>query len=334
LTPSTLKDFPITVGLGDRLGLCSAAQVDALSGTNIPAVLAQQSKRELDFTGRTWKNVITDAGLGVFESGYNLPWGADADHIKNIVDVKQAFEAGFKMFTLDLSEKKTIDEMVNFIDEVDRITERNCDLEISIDEGNEVTTPDFHFRLARAIYDRGIRLFSVAPKFNGEFQKGIDYIGSLRDFEESFSQHNKIAEAFGYKISVHSGSDKFSIYPIIKKYAKRFHIKTSGTSWLEAVRTILQVDRRLYSDIYICARNNFDELKKFYHVQTDQTKITDSTNLLDLGVRQLFHITYGPILKNFKDRINATLLWNEDVFYENVKNNILKHLKCLGIDKK
>ncbi len=114
------------------------------------------------------------------------------------------------------------------------------DLEVSIDETTAPTLPEHHYFVASELLYRKVKFESLAPRFVGEFQKGIDYIGDLQEFEKQFKQHVDIAETFGsYKLSVHSGSDKFSVFPIIGRLTRgKFHLKTAGTSWLEAAHAI------------------------------------------------------------------------------------------------
>ena len=101
------------------------------------------------------------------------------------------------------------------------------DFELSIDETATPTTPLQHFFVAKELTDAGVGLVTVAPRFCGEFQKGIDYIGDLAQFESELKVHAAIARHFGYKLSIHSGSDKFSTFELIGKYTKgNFHVKT------------------------------------------------------------------------------------------------------------
>ena len=112
--------------------------------------------------------------------------------------------------------------------------DRAIDFEISIDETETVTAPISHFFVANELIDRGVTVISLAPRFCGEFQKGIDYIGDVEQFEVELREHALIAEHFGYKLSIHSGSDKFMVFPIIAKYTKGiFHVKTAGTTGLK-----------------------------------------------------------------------------------------------------
>jgi len=112
----------------------------------------------------------------------------------------------------------------------------DADFEISIDETVSVTTPLQHFFAAKELLDAGVSFATIAPRFCGEFQKGIDYIGDIVQFEKEIKVHAGIARHFGYKLSIHSGSDKFSVFPIIGRETRgNFHVKTAGTNWLEAM---------------------------------------------------------------------------------------------------
>ena len=102
-----------------------------------------------------------------------------------------------------------------------------------------------HF-VARELQQRNIPIVSMASRYV-EFEKGIDYIGDLDEFSRYVQEHAELAKHFGYRLSFHSGSDKFSTYEIINKWTGgKFHLKTSGTSWLEAVKVIIEVNPQLY----------------------------------------------------------------------------------------
>ena len=119
--------------------------------------------------------------------------------------------------------------------------------EISMDETDSPQTPPELLVILAAIADQGIPIQTIAPKFTGRFNKGVDYVGDAAQFEKEFNDDLAvIAHAIkayglpaGLKLSVHSGSDKFSIYPPIKRALARtgagLHIKTAGTNWLEEV---------------------------------------------------------------------------------------------------
>src|SRR5690606_10742996 len=116
----------------------------------------------------------------------------------------------------------------------------------------------------------------------GEFQKGIDYKGDVEQFERELSEHALIAEYFGYKLSIHSGSDKFKVFPIIAKYTKGVvHVKTAGTNWLEAVRVIAKMNPDLYRRMHAFALESLDEALKYYHITPDMDTIAPLDSVSD-----------------------------------------------------
>lgn len=223
----------------------------------------------------------------------------------------------------------------------------NIDFEISIDETATPTTPLEHFFVANELTRRGVRFASLAPRFCGEFQKGIDYIGDLDQFERELVVHDAIAKHFGYKLSVHSGSDKFSVFPVVGSVTGGvFHLKTAGTNWLEAVRLVAMKAPGLYRDIHLFALEKFKDATKYYHVTTNLNNIPNIAALSDAELpklmdmndaRQLLHITYGLILttKNedgrsrFKDDLYA--LWDryEEDYAALLDGHIGRHLELL-----
>ncbi|MBT3274805.1 MAG: hypothetical protein HN368_16740 [Spirochaetales bacterium] len=216
------------------------------------------------------------------------------------------------------------------------------DLEISIDETTAPTVPAHHLFIARELSRREVTVNSLAPRFIGEFQKGIDYIGDIPTFEEQFKTHCEISRENGnYKISIHSGSDKFSVYPIIGRHTDlRLHLKTAGTSWLEAIRTIVKADPDFYRVMHKKAYQHFGEATKLYHITADLGKIPalDRVKDSDLGnyliqdeSRQLLHITYGGLLhdKDVRDKFFSTLAVHENLHYKTVAAHIEKHVRLL-----
>jgi hypothetical protein len=225
---------------------------------------------------------------------------------------------------------------------------RTVDFEISIDETLTSTDPAAHYLIAAELYARGVDIFSMAPRFCGEFQKGIDYMGDIVQFERELAVHAAIADHFGYKLSIHSGSDKFSVFPIIAKYTKgRFHAKTAGTNWLEAVRTVARVHPALYRDMHTYALAHVEEALAYYHVSADFTKIKplDQVSDADLptymnedNARQLIHITYGLLLQAkdgsgkplFKEQFFKALIDQEEEYEQSLIKHIGRHLELLG----
>jgi len=218
-------------------------------------------------------------------------------------------------------------------------------LEISIDETPFPTSPETHLFLLIVLRHRGVQIDALAPRFPGQFQKGIDYRGEIDSFREQFRQHVLIAQHYGnYKLSIHSGSDKFSIFPHTGELSQqKIHLKTAGTSWLEAVRLISLKEPSLYREIHRQALSFFGEASRHYSVTTDLSAIppieslsdTELPVLLDLeNPRQLLHITYGFLLRsNLKGPIFKILNQYEEDYWSLLENHIEKHLTLLGIER-
>ncbi len=221
--------------------------------------------------------------------------------------------------------------------------ERDFDFELSIDETSTPTTPLAHVFIAKELERIGIKVISIAPRFVGEFQKGIDYIGDLKEFEESFRVHAAIAGKFGYKISIHSGSDKFLVFPVIGRITGgRFHIKTAGTNWLEALKIISRKDPSLFKFLYKYAQQKFGDAQKYYHITPDQSALpsvsaVDDSKLPDLfsnsDVRQVLHVTYGEMLKDtgIKKKIFMVLGKYKEDYWQALGEHIGKHLDLLNV---
>ncbi len=220
------------------------------------------------------------------------------------------------------------------------------DLELSIDETSAPTLPAHHLFIISELVDRGVVLNSLAPRFIGEFQKGIDYIGDLGVFEKQFAIHCKISQAYGnYKISVHSGSDKFSAFPIVGRHTEqRLHLKTAGTSWLEAVRVLTVKEPKLYRDLHKAAFEGLPQALKLYHITADFSKIPDVDSLSDaqlpdlmemIEARQLIHITYGYLLnhQDIRPRFFAAMHLHEETYYAFLEKHFRRHFDTLGIPR-
>ncbi len=231
--------------------------------------------------------------------------------------------------------------------------DRPFDFEMSVDETETPTTASAHFLVASELAKAGVQLTSLAPRFIGEFQKAIDYIGDLNEFRRQLREHVTIAEHFGgYKISVHSGSDKFSIFPIVgEETGGVFHEKTAGTSYLEALRIVSRRDAKLFREIVAFARPKFESERFSYHVTTDMSKVPDAEKLSDEDLermldendsRQVLHITFGSVLttKNdagqylFRNRIYDLLYRHEEEYYQALQSLFEKHLNAFKVPHK
>jgi hypothetical protein len=220
-----------------------------------------------------------------------------------------------------------------------------------VDETPFSTSPESHLFFVLLLKERGIGIDSLAPRFVGEFQKGIDYRGDMEMFRDQFYRHSVIARHNGnYKISVHSGSDKFSVFPHIGEMAEGgFHVKTSGTSWLEAVRLIALKTPSLYRDMHRFALGKFEEASRLYEVTTDVRRIPPLESLQDRDLpglldrddsRQLLHLTYGFLLNAgkegkslFRGRIDGALARDEETYWALLEKHIGRHLDFLGVKR-
>jgi len=224
--------------------------------------------------------------------------------------------------------------------------EGSFELEASVDETETPTTVAEHFYIASELKRLGVAWVSLAPRFVGAFEKGVDYIGDLAEFEKTFADHVDVARHFGpYKLSLHSGSDKFSVYPIAAQYAgELIHVKTAGTSYLEALRVVAELDPALFREILTFAIDRYEEDKKTYHVSAQLSKVAKPDDLSDddlastldqFDARQVLHVTYGSVLmtKNaddsllFRNRLLSLLKHNPDAYAAALEKHLGRHVQ-------
>jgi tagaturonate epimerase len=219
------------------------------------------------------------------------------------------------------------------------------EVELSVDETDIPTTPTEHLFIAGELKRLGVQWVSLAPRFIGDFEKGVDYRGDLNAFAAEYSRHVGIAKMFGpYKISIHSGSDKFGVYEMIGSLRQgNVHVKTAGTSYLEALRTISIVEPNLIREILDYSRIHYTVARQSYHVTACLDRVPESKDCTDKQLqdlfnqhdaRQVFHVTFGQVLSArdaegrslFRDRFMACLNNHEDVHYETLIRHFRKHL--------
>lgn len=222
---------------------------------------------------------------------------------------------------------------------------RAWEVEISVDETETPTTHAEHIYLATELRRLGVRWVSLAPRYVGRFEKGVDYIGDLAAFSANFAIHAAIARILGpYKLSLHSGSDKFSIYEIAARETRGLvHLKTAGTSYLEALRTLAQVQPTLLRDIYAFSLDHYETDRASYHVSADMHRAPTPTNLPDAAVpmlldqfdaRQILHVTFGSVLMAqqpdgrscFYDQMMQVLHAHTEAYAGNLQSHFLRHL--------
>jgi hypothetical protein len=218
------------------------------------------------------------------------------------------------------------------------------EVEVSMDETELPTSPAEHIYIACELQRLGVKWISFAPRFVGKFEKGVDYLGDVQAFQTDLAIHAAIARQLGpYKLSLHSGSDKFSIYSIFMEETRGLaHLKTAGTSYLEALRTIAAVDTDLFKDIYIFALERYDTDKLSYHVSAqinkapEPSEVNDWPGLLEqFDAREILHVTFGSVLtektgdgkKRFFDRIMSFLKANREAYFDNLEKHFKRHLQ-------
>jgi len=198
------------------------------------------------------------------------------------------------------------------------------ELEVSVDETDTPTTPEQHEYLAVELRRLGVRFISLAPRFVGSFEKGVDYIGNVTDFEAQFAQHAEIAQRVGpYKLGLHSGSDKFSIYETAARLSGGFlHLKTSGTSWLEALRVVGTWDPDLLADIYALALDGYAEERASYHVSADSGDAPAVANLDASRVRQILHVTFSAVMRRYGPQLLQVLRAHRDDYEAEIESTL------------
>jgi hypothetical protein len=229
--------------------------------------------------------------------------------------------------------------------------------EVSMDETDAPQTPPELLIILTALADEGVKAQTIAPKFTGRFNKGVDYVGKLRQFEKEFNDDlaviahavSKYGLPSNLKLSVHSGSDKFSLYPIIHRALQRtgagVHLKTAGTTWLEELIGLAEAGGaglELAKEIYAQALEHVDELCAPYAsvIDINRAKLpstdavskwngTKYANALrhipgrefNPSFRQLLHVSFKLAAKAGK-RYTELLKANEAIVAKNVTENI------------
>ena len=240
--------------------------------------------------------------------------------------------------------------------------------EVSMDETDAPQTPPELLIILAALADEGVRLQTIAPKFTGRFNKGVDYVGDLAQFEKEFNDDLAVIThaitAYGLpenlKLSVHSGSDKFSIYPIMGDALRRtgagVHVKTAGTTWLEELIGLAEAGGEgltLAKEIYAKALENVDALCEPYAsvIDIDSDKLPTAEKVagwsgdqyanalrhvqehpeFNQHLRQLLHIAFKLAAKEGA-RYTDLLKANSEVVGKNVTENLYeRHFKRLFV---
>jgi len=246
-------------------------------------------------------------------------------------------------------------ELASYIRQVQTDAGREYEIELSVDETEQPTTLAEHYIIADQCIANEVKLVSLAPRFIGDFEKGVDYKGEVEALEVSLANHAAIAEMLGpYKLSLHSGSDKISMYPALARATKgRFHVKTAGTSYLEALRVAALCDSALFREIVEFSRTRFETDKATYHISATLDGVPPPADLADdkdierhylelwdevpagkgftLPGRQILHVTFGSVLTNEKlgPALHDLLKDRLDVYTEVLADHFARHLEAL-----
>ena len=241
--------------------------------------------------------------------------------------------------------------------------------EVSMDETDLPQTPEELLFILSAIAKEGIPAQTIAPKFTGRFNKGVDYVGDLEKFDREFNDDiciiswavKKFDLPVNLKLSVHSGSDKFSIYPSIRKNILKHnagvHVKTAGTTWLEELIGLAESGAEglaIAKEIYSSALNRYEELAEPYAavIDIDKTKLPavseveswtgeqyasalrhDKNNpAYNMHLRQLLHVGY-KVASEMGNSYLGALVENSGIVGRNVTENLYeRHIKPLFLD--
>ena len=232
---------------------------------------------------------------------------------------------------------------------------QDYEIELSVDETEQPTTLAEHYIIADQCISRGMKLVSLAPRYLGELEKGVDYKGDVEALECSLRDHAAIAQLLGpYKLSLHSGSDKLSMYPALARASKgMFHVKTAGTSYLEALRVVALHDVPLFRRVIDFARSRYEMDKATYHVSATlqstppATDVFDPTELERIYLerwadvppgrgftapgRQILHCTFGSTLLDpeLGPAVRGVLERHIDTYTEVLADHFSRHLDAL-----
>ncbi len=236
--------------------------------------------------------------------------------------------------------------------------------EVSMDETDAPQTPVEMFFILFMLARLGVKVQTIAPKFTGRFNKGVDYVGDPAVFEKEFYEDVKVLDFAvkefalpqGLKLSVHSGSDKFSIYEPIKKTLAQtgagIHVKTAGTTWLEEIIGLASVDGQgleLAKKIYSASYDRLEELTGPYATVIDidraalpapdvvntwtartfVKKLTHNPDepLYDINARQLLHVSYKVAVELGDEFLSALDKYETEIARHVTENILERHIK-------
>lgn len=366
-----------------------------------------KSHREHTIAGSTPADVRREADEAVAALGWGGAYFVDADHIR--LETVDAFVEPSDFFTIDVAEsigkpagaaaldafcaeagdcggafgltrdavKRIAGKYLAAVEEAARIYRRiesakgrgSFITEVSMDETDAPQTPDELFVILAALAREGVPADTIAPKFTGRFNKGVDYVGDVAQFEREFEADidaiRLAVERYGLpahlKLSVHSGSDKFSLYPAIRRVTTKtgagVHVKTAGTTWLEELIGLaeaggegLQLAKEIYAEAFahreqLCApyaavidinpaRLPAPEAVSAWDAQRFVSALRHDPSCPDFNadLRQLLHVGY-KIAAKMGERYLKLVRACEATVSRNVTLNLYeRHIRPLWLD--
>lgn len=365
-----------------------------------------KSHREHSIVGSAPADVRGEADAAVAALGWTRGYFVDADHIR--LETVDAFLEASDFFTIDVAEsigrpasqaaldafcaeagdcggafgltresvRRIAGKYLAAVQEAARIYRRiegakgrgAFITEVSMDETDSPQTPDELLAILAALAREGVPADTIAPKFTGRFNKGVDYVGDVAQFEREFEadiEAIRIAvKRYGFppelKLSVHSGSDKFSLYPVIRRVIENtgagVHVKTAGTTWLEELIGLAEAGGeglRLAKEVYAEAHAHREELCAPYAsvIDIDPAKLPEPSAVaawdsprfvaalrhdpacpdFNPDLRQLLHVGY-KIAAKMGERYLALVRACEETVSRNVTMNLFeRHIRPLWL---
>ena len=291
-------------------------------------------------------DLVADVTAGVSAADAEaLPWDQLEDSLEDLKKryVGMTLDVGHSqievteqdVLTAAVKYGRAVVESMRLYRHVTDNAQHEVEIEFAVDETKWLTTFFEHFYLASELKRLGASWFSFAPRYVDGFEKGLDFLGDTEELRLNLEAHHAISEQFGgYKISLHSGSDKFSIYPLCVEATQGLvHLKTSGTSYLCGVEVVAAHDPELFSAIWDISRASYVKARASYQVSAHEDRTPTSLAGVDLqelirssDARQILHVGYGDSL-NGTDAAGASI---HDRFLAVVTENQAQHSDVLA----
>ncbi|GEM_PF-5992293 len=396
-----------SLGLGDVFGKATPGHIRGICGSGLFPILAQRSVRQNERTGGTFASAMQDVVWGILRDGYEMGFGADADHISLPDEVEEAAKAGYVRFTFALAgampdvegldrkelarqfaqteqrfgaaapwrkkylgrsfqvpvglrrEGISFDERAFFVTAIrlaPMITSlvelaevlrhaasgRPYEIEVSLDEADEPTSPHEHMMLATELGDLGVPLAALAPRLPEELIEGLPYEGNLSKVVRRLQLHHGIARATSqHAISLHAAGNKWRLLNRLGDATDGlFHAKIAAPSLNEALRLALDEDPRLFDTIVKVAKDGYTP-HGYKGWNLDPSLLPAPSELSKADAHEIFfesregllllRASLGPMMANKECRrgLMRLLEQNEELYLKMVTKQAMEHVKAL-----